>query len=65
MLNKCIGVTHKFNVHICFFAVRVKSGATPFPELDLSPGWVWAFKKTLFESLDERRLHDNLAEVSK
>lgn len=54
MLNKCIGVTHKFNVHICFFAVRVKSGATPFPELDLSPGWVWALKKTLFESLDER-----------
>lgn len=54
MLNKCIGVTHKFNVHICFFGVRVKSGATPFPVLDVSPGWIWALKKTLLQSLGER-----------
>lgn len=54
MLNKCIGVTHKFNVHICFFAVRVKSGAAPFPVLDVSPGWMQALKKTLLQSLGER-----------
>lgn len=53
MLNKYIGVTHKFNVDICFFAVRVKSGATPFPALDVSPGWIWALKKTLVQSLHE------------
>lgn len=54
MLNKCIGVNHKFNVHICFFAVRVKSGAAPYPVLDVSPGWMQALKKTLLQSLGER-----------